>query len=96
MDDGYKANSGYLLCTESFSDRSIENLLAALRALDLSCSAHKTTNGLRIYIKAKSKARFIELVKPHMVEHFYYKLYGQTSNPVTAGKMSVLQSEFVF
>jgi len=75
MDDGYKTASGYLFCTESFSQKDLYILLSMLSSkFGLECSLHKTTNGPRLYIRGRSVSRFNELVKPHMVDCFLYKL----------------------
>lgn len=77
MDDGYKALSGYYFCTESFSENDINILLALLRTkYSLTCSAHKTTNGLRIYIHKESIEQFNKLIGPFILEEFRYKLHA--------------------
>ncbi len=40
---------------------------------NLECNIHKTTNGNRIYILSSSKDKLLELVKPYLLNHFYYK-----------------------
>ena len=76
MDDGYKALSGYYFCTESFSDNDIKLLLELLSTkFKLTCSAHKTTNGLRIYIQSESIKEFNKLVGPYILDEFNYKLH---------------------
>lgn len=76
MDDGYKGKTGYYFCTESFSDSDLKIMLDLLsNKFTLDCSIHKTTNGPRIYIKNVSVQDFTNLVKPHMISHFYYKLH---------------------
>ena len=40
---------------------------------NLECSIHKISNGNRIYILSSSKDRLLELIKPYLLEHFYYK-----------------------
>jgi len=75
MDDGYKALNGYYFCTESFSNQDINLLLEMLRTkFKLECSAHVTTNGLRIYIKRTSVQEFNKLIAPYLLESFDYKL----------------------
>ena len=76
MDDGYKGVTGYYFCTESFSSSDLVILIDMLtNKFGLDCSLHKTTNGPRIYIKSVSCLNFANLVKPHMIPHFYYKLH---------------------
>ena len=75
IDDGYKSTIGFYISTESYS---YEDHLLIVKALNnkfkLRASIHKTTNGNRIYISSASVALFKELVGPHVVPHFYYKL----------------------
>lgn len=74
MDDGYNSAHGFYLCTDSFSLNEIEKLKAVLEnKFDLECGIHKHTNGHRLYIFASSKDRLLELVKPYLIPHFYYK-----------------------
>lgn len=76
MDDGYKAISGYYLCTDSFTDADMKILINMLSTkFNLKCTQHKTTNGPRLYINSASVKTFNELIKPHFVEHFSYKLH---------------------
>ena len=75
MDDGYKSTNGFYFCTESFSIEENEILANILFSkFNLNCGIHKTTNGSRLYIKADSKNKLIELVKPYIVPVFNYKL----------------------
>ena len=75
MDDGYKSLKGFYICTESFSLSEIELLVNVLiNKFGLRSSYHKTTNGYRIYIAARSQNKLTELIKPFLLEHFYYKL----------------------
>ena len=74
MDDGYKAVNGFYLCTESYSIEDHQILISILKnKFNLECSIHKTSNGNRIYILSSSKDRLLELIKPYLLEHFYYK-----------------------
>jgi hypothetical protein len=74
MDDGYKAGKGFYLCTESYSFIEHQLIVKIFKnKFDLNSSVHKTTNGNRIYIKSDSIKKLIELVKPHLLNHFYYK-----------------------
>ena len=75
MDDGYKSTRGFYISTESYS---YEDHLLIVKALNnkfkLRASIHKTTNGYRLYISSASVPLFKELVGPHVIPHFYYKL----------------------
>lgn len=70
-----KVSRGFYIATESYS---YEDHLLIVKALNnkfkLSASIHKTTNGYRLYISSASVALFKELVGPHVIPHFYYKL----------------------
>jgi hypothetical protein len=74
MDDGYKFNKGFYICTESYSFNEHELLIKILKTkFNLECSIHKVTNGNRLYIKSKSKEKFKNLILPYLLPHFYYK-----------------------
>ena len=40
---------------------------------NLDSGIHKHTNGHRLYIFSSSKDRLLELIKPYLIHHFYYK-----------------------
>lgn len=74
MDDGYKSVSGLYICTESYTMEDHQILINVLKnKFNLECNIHKTTNGNRIYILSSSKDKLLELVKPYLLKHFYYK-----------------------
>jgi hypothetical protein len=74
MDDGYKGTNGFYFCTESYTLNDNFKLSYILKnKFNLECGVHKHTNGYRLYIKSNSKDKFIELIKPHLINHFYYK-----------------------
>jgi len=59
MDDGYKAATVFYLCTESYSLDDNLFLANTLKTkFDVQATAHKTTNGYRLYIPSKSTIRF--------------------------------------
>lgn len=75
MDDGYKSVKGLYFCSESFSLDENNILMNVIKTnFNIQCSVHKVSNGYRIYIFSSSVKKFIELVKPHMINHFNYKL----------------------
>jgi len=79
MDDGYKSGKGFYICTESYSldeHQIIINLLK--KKFNLESSAHKTTNGYRIYIFSKEK--LYQLIKPYLLSHFNYKFDLKTTD----------------
>lgn len=74
MDDGYKGNSGFYFCTESYTLEDNYKLISILKnKFDLECGVHKHTNGYRLYIKSNSINKFLILIKPYIINHFYYK-----------------------
>lgn len=76
IDDGCKSGSGFNLYTNCFSikdDNILINLLKVNFGLD--ATLQKTSNiGRSIYIRAKSKKRFIELVQPYICDSMKYKI----------------------
>jgi hypothetical protein len=81
MDDGYKFRNGFYISTESFSLSENEFLIKILKnKFNLDCSIHSTTNGHRIYIFSSSREKFINLIKPYFIPHFYYKLSLDSSS----------------
>jgi hypothetical protein len=74
MDDGYKSNNGFYLCTESFTLEENHKLSKILKnKFNLDCGIHKHTNGHRLYIFSSSKDKLQQLIQPYLIEHFYYK-----------------------
>jgi hypothetical protein len=74
MDDGYKTTSGFYLCTESYTlDDNLKLSKILKNKFNLESGIHKHTNGHRLYIFSSSKDRLLELVKPYLIQHFYYK-----------------------
>ena len=74
MDDGYKTINGFYFCTESFNYEENLKLARILKnKFDLNCGVHKHSNGYRLYVTSGSRDKLIELVKPYIISHFYYK-----------------------
>ena len=74
MDDGYKTTNGFYFCTESYTLEDNHKLSQILKnRFNLDCGVHKHTNGHRLYVFSSSKDILLELVKPYLIEHFYYK-----------------------
>ncbi len=74
MDDGYNTKSGFYLCTESYTldeNLKLSNLLK--NKFNLDSGVHKHSNGHRLYIFSTSKDKLLEIVKPYLIEHFFYK-----------------------
>jgi hypothetical protein len=76
MDDGATLrNYGYILNTQSFSLKEQEILADALgRKFHLEVNIHKDRSNYRLYITAKSKDAFTEIIKPFIIPSFEYKL----------------------
>ena len=74
MDDGYKMNNGFYLCTDSYSLEDTHKLVQILKTkFNLNCGVHKYKNNYRLYIFSKSKNSLIQLIKSYLIPHFYYK-----------------------
>jgi LAGLIDADG DNA endonuclease family len=74
MDDGYKSGNGFYFCTESYTLEENYKLSQILKhQFNLDCGIHKHTNGHRLYVFSNSKNTLLELIKPYLIEHFYYK-----------------------
>jgi hypothetical protein len=75
MDDGYKSSNGFYFCTESYTLEDNYKLSEILKnKFNLDCGIHKHTNGHRLYVFSSSKERFLDLIKPYLIDHFYYKI----------------------
>ena len=74
MDDGYKSVKGFYFCTESYTLEDNHKLSLILKnQFNLDCGIHKHTNGHRLYVFGSSKDKLLELIKPYLINHFYYK-----------------------
>jgi len=74
MDDGYKSAKGFYYCTESYTLDDNYKLSQILKnRFNLDCGIHKHTNGHRLYVFSSSKDILLELVKPYLIDLFYYK-----------------------
>jgi hypothetical protein len=74
MVECYKSNKGNYICTESYSLNEPQKLITIFKnKFDLETSYHKTPNGYRLYIFSSSRDRLIQLIKPSLLTHFYYK-----------------------
>ena len=79
MDDGGADRSGFIFYTNCFTLEEVQRLVVALKnKFDLNCSIHtrkdKTKQSYLIYVKADSWIKFKNLVEPHIIPHFQYKL----------------------
>lgn len=78
-DDGGADRSGFVFFTNNFTKEDVELLVKVLKEkFRLDCSIHTQRNKVRkpymIYIKANSRERFVNLIKPYVIPHFSYKL----------------------
>jgi hypothetical protein len=75
MVDGYKSINGFYFCTEFYTLEDNYKLSEILKnKFNLECGIHKHTNGHRLYVFSSSKERLLELIKPYIIDHFYYKI----------------------
>ena len=74
MDDGYKSGKGFYFCTESYTLEDNIKLSQILKnRFNLECGIHKHTKCQIFYVISSSKYILLELIKPYLIEHFYYK-----------------------
>jgi hypothetical protein len=72
MDDGDNHRSGYILNTSGFLLGDLKLLQVALyENWGLFTSIHSRN---RLYIKAESRNKFIEIIKPHFHSSMLYKI----------------------
>lgn len=75
MDDGACNGYGYLLNTQNFSLSEQETLAEALgHIFKFEVNIHKDRGNYRLYITAKSRDSFTQIVKPFILPSFEYKL----------------------
>lgn len=73
MDDGSKSDYSYTLATMGFSLEDLNNIVNFLKEkFDINCSICKNKN---LYIKANSKEKFTNLIKPYIIPSMKYKLH---------------------
>ena len=89
IDDGYKTNNEFVFCTESYTFAENQELVSILKMkFNLNCSIRSHTNGYRLHVLRSSKDKFIDLVKPYVIPHFYYKI-GLNIPPFNYFKLKV-------
>lgn len=75
MDDGCKHAYGYLFNTQNFSLGEQEILADALgRKFNFEVNIHKDRANYRLYITAKSRDSFTQIIRPFILPSFEYKL----------------------
>lgn len=80
MDDGAADYAGVTFQTHSFRDDEVNRLAAALRErFDLEIGVRKNKGGLIVYVAAASVRQLREVVEPHLLADFTYKLEPRRS-----------------
>lgn len=75
MDDGAADYAGVTLQTHSFRDSEVEVLVAALESeFELTANSRRNRGGRIIYVQNRSLNRLREVVAPHLLPEFDYKL----------------------
>jgi len=77
MDDGAAttSGSGFYLHTKGFSFMDVYNLAGIIHyKFDIICSVQNHDNRPVLYIRAKYKNRYIEIIRPYFHESMLYKL----------------------
>jgi len=81
MDDGKFGEYGMYLCVGNISDEEgamLVRLLCSKFGIMSTFQAHDAAQGYHnIYIKARSRSHFIELIEPHVIPSMRYKLTGE-------------------
>lgn len=76
MDDGSKNESGYILNTQNFTLKEQEALAAILgKKFNFEINIHKDRENYRLYITAKSRDSFTNIIKPFILPSFYCRLH---------------------
>jgi recombination protein RecA len=93
MDDGSKSYRALYLNTQQFDLESQERLMAMLtKQWSIRATLNRDKSYHRIRIAVESVARFIEIVRPHMLDEMLYKFPGHdpvTTDPLNSGEMSL-------
>lgn len=77
MDDGTSNISSFYLSTQGFSYPCQEKLVDMMRKnFNIECHIHKHKNTHILYIAARDKQRFIDIVKPYLCQSMNYKIAG--------------------
>lgn len=85
MDDGYRDVNGkghfsnYILCTDSFSEESVDNIIEWFDE-KWGIKTHKRDRklkdrmGYRIIVKVETRNKFISLIRPYIIDSMKYKI----------------------
>ena len=75
MDDGAADYAGVTFQTHSFTGSEVELLVAALESeFGLTANSRRNRGGKIIYVQHRSLDRLREVVEPHLLSEFGYKL----------------------
>lgn len=77
MDDGTSNISSFYLSTQGFSYPCQEKLVDMMRKnFNIECHIHKQKDTYVLYIAARDKQKFIDIVKPYLCQSMNYKIVG--------------------
>lgn len=77
MDDGTSNNSSFYLSTQCFShDDQLKLVDMMKKNFDLECHIHKQKDKEILYICAKDRQKFIDIIKPYICSSMNYKIIG--------------------
>lgn len=74
MDDGSKSRRSIYLNTQQFTKFDQQLLLRKLQDIEILATLNKDKSYFRIRLSQKTMGRYIELIKPFMIESMLYKL----------------------
>lgn len=75
MDDGYNIDTGFYFCTDSYSYTEHLQLQYIFKnKFNIMTGIHVYGNTYRLYIHKTSKQCFFDLIRPHVIPQFMYKL----------------------
>jgi len=75
MDDGSLHKYNCVLNVQGFSYANQELLIKTLKTkFNLNCSLHKDKNSYKLCILSSSKSSFFNIIKPYILESFFYKM----------------------
>lgn len=87
MDDGAADHWGVTLQTHSFRVEEVELLARVLReGFDLTTNLRKNRGSWILYVPASSMSRFREIVIPHLLPEFAYKMSTKVLDPVETAR----------
>lgn len=92
MDDGSADHWGVTFQTHSFRVEEVELLVTVLKErFDLSANPRKNRGGWVLYVSAASMSRFCEIVRPHILPGFVYKMTPRALDPVETARRPPLR-----